>query len=441
MGNSPITIGVETDKASYGAGSTLRGKVYLSISSRQSTGVAAEVLQLRLVGKESAVVHHTSSSDGDTNNHYERASHTFFQVDYPLYTFINQRAPSGQYEYPFQFNLPHNLPSTMKAKDGQSTCEVEYELVATLVQPGGGGIFSSHPNSKKTIEVWATTTEPADSSVQHPADDIPVNGCCCCCPKGSMTLEACVSKTIVQHNDPIQVQYRCRNNSSMDVHAVKIQLEQVIEWTCNARSKKLTKILDRLEFDADRYPELDATAPRSSVCCIGGGPVRYSLLSSTPLPPEFHTGQLRVPEGACDTYRGSAISVKHVLSVVLVSSGCCSSNPESATSMQVVKAFSGSNNSIGFDDGKIIEPSTATATAVAPSAPSDLLDNTNTAAAAPVFAQPSSSTSNHQFEMEPVVAEAHVLPPDWNAQTAQVVEIPMAEAMVIEPSAPPAVFK
>jgi len=427
MGNRPITIGVETDKAEYTAGSTLRGKVYLSISNRQSTGVAAQILQLRLVGKESSVVHHTSSNDSHTDDHYERSSHTFFQVDHPLYTFINQRAPSGQYEYPFQFKLPDNLPSTMKARDGKSTCEVEYELVATLVQPGGGGIFNSHPNSKKTISVWATAREPTDSSVQHPPDDIPVNSCCCC-EKGSMTLEACVNKTVVLHNDSIQVQYRCQNNSSMDVHAVKIQLEQVIQWTCNTRKKKVRKILDKLEFDGHRYPELDATAPKSTFCCFGGPP-SYSHVPTAPLSREFHTAQLKVPMDACDTYRGHAVSVQHVLSVVLVSYGCCNNNPESATMMQLVKAFSGSTMTSANDE-KTSSP--IAAAAVAPSAPSDLLDNNNTAS--PVFAQAFSSAS-------PIMAEAQALPPDWNAQTAQVVEIPMAEAMVIEPSAPPAVFK
>ena len=97
--------------------------------------------------------------------------------------------------------------------------------------------------------------------------------------------------------------------------------------------------------------------------------------------------------------------------------------------MQLVKTFSGSN--VGLD-GKLAE---ATATVVSPSAPSDLLDTTTTSAPAAV-AHAASAPS--QFEMEPIaMAEAQALPPDWNAQTAQVVEIPMAEAMVIEPSAPP----
>jgi hypothetical protein len=33
-----------------------------------------------------------------------------------------------------------------------------------------------------------------------------------------------------------------------------------------------------------------------------------------------------------------------------------------------------------------------------------------------------------------VLVEAEALPPDWNAQTAEVVNIPMAEAIVIGPS-------
>lgn len=413
MGNTPITIGVETDKAGYTAGSTLRGKVYLSISSRQSTGIAAQVLQLRLVGKESAVVHHTSTNESNnsdtTDHHYERSSHTFFQVDYPLHTFYNQRAAAGQYEYPFQFNLPPNLPSTMKARDGESSCEVEYELVAELVQPGGGGIFNANSNGKKTISVWSTIMEPKDSSVQHPVEDMSVG--CCCVQKGNMSLEAYVGKTIVQHNDIVQVQLRCQNHSSLDVHSVKIQLEQVIEWSCNSRSKKVKRILDKLEFNGDQYPELEAALPKSWLCCLGGGGRDYAQINSNPLPEEFHTVQLHVPEDANDTYRGNAVTIQHVLSVVLVSNGYCNSNPESATMMTLVKNFS--------DNAARME---------APS--NDLLDNAANAnintSTTPVFAT-----------AEVVMAEAQALPVDWNAQTAQVVEIPMAEAMVMEPSAPP----
>ncbi|CAJ1953015.1 unnamed protein product [Cylindrotheca closterium] len=432
MGNTPITIGVETDKTGYTAGSTLHGKVYLSISSRQSTGVAAQVLQLRLLGRESAVVHHTSTSDSNTDNHYERSSHTFFQVDYPLYSFVNQRAPSGQYEYPFQFNLPPNLPSTMKARDGESTCEVEYELIATLVQPGGGGIFQGHPNGKKTISVWSTTVEPADSSVQHPEDNIPVNGCCCF-QKGNMLLESCVDKTIVKHNDMVQVQFKCQNNSSLDVESVKIQLEQIIQWTCNSRSKKVRRILDKLEVDSRRYPELEPTVPKSGLwCCFGvgggrtGGSHSYAQLNTNSnttsnSSQDYHTFHLRIPENANDTYQGNAVSIQHVLSVVLVSNGCCNSNPESATTMQLFKSFSNGDN----------KTSEHTPAMVATSAQQDILSfdstNNNTADAAPVFAT---------AELAPAT-EVQTLPSDWNAQTAQVVEIPMAEAMLVEPSAPP----
>mmetsp|Transcript_39141 Transcript_39141/g.94629 ORF Transcript_39141/g.94629 Transcript_39141/m.94629 type:complete len:179 (+) Transcript_39141:57-593(+) len=176
------------------------------------------------------------------------------------------------------------------------------------------------------------------------------------------------------------------------------------------------------KFEGHRYPELEASEPKSTVCCLLGGP-SYAHLGSNPLSQEFHTVQLRVPEDANDTYRGNSVTVQHVLSVVLVSNGCCNSNPESATMMQLVKSFSN-----GGSGGKSSEP-----TMVTPSAPSDLLDDTITPG--------SSSSSPVLATAEMVVAEAQVLPPDWNAQTAQVVEIPMAEAMVIEPSAPPPIFK
>jgi hypothetical protein len=227
MGNRPISIGVETDQSDYAAGSTLRGKVYLSVNSKQGQTVAVQSLQLRLIGKESAVVHHQSShKDSRDNhrreNHYERWTHTFFHVEYPLYTYLNQRATVGQYEYPFSISLPQNLPSSLSAKSGESHCEVEYELIAILVQPGGSNnsLFRSSPQGTKKISISASVEAPNDTSVQHPVEIIPVN-CCCCSKKGSMNLETAMDKTVVTPYDTIGVQFRCKNNSYSEVHTSK----------------------------------------------------------------------------------------------------------------------------------------------------------------------------------------------------------------------------
>jgi hypothetical protein len=426
MGNRPISIGVETDQSDYAAGSTLRGKVYLSVNSKQGQTVAAQSLQLRLIGKESAVVHHQSShTDSRDNhrseNHYERWTHTFFQLEYPLYTYLNQRATVGQFEYPFSISLPQNLPSSLSASSGESHCEVEYELVATLVQPGGSNnsLFRSSPQGTKKISISASVEAPNDTSVQHPVDIIPVN-CCCCSKKGSMTLETALDKTVVTPYDTIGVQFQCKNNSSSEVHTIVVQMEQIIEWKCNMHKKEVKQILSKKEFSGNSYPELIASIPKSTFCCFSGG---YEHIQDGSMYQEWHSAQLQVPGNSQDSYQGHAINVSHVVSVILASEGCCNSNPESATLVQLVRSFSGPSGS--KLDGQAVPASLA-----------DILDG-QPGFVSPSYAQaPPPSAPLATMDGAPALAQAHALPPDWNAQTAEVVEIPMAQAIVIEPSAP-----
>jgi hypothetical protein len=62
---------------------------------------------------------------------------------------------------------------------------------------------------------------------------------------------------------------------------------------------------------------------------------------------------------------------------------------------------------------------------VAPSAPPDSFD------AQPVT--PSAPPASYDINGDVLMAEAQVLPADWNAQMAEVVNIPMAEAIMLEP--------
>jgi hypothetical protein len=426
IGNRPISIGVETEQSDYAAGSTLRGKVYLCVNNRQSTPVAAQSLQLRLIGKESALIHHQSSDTDSrdnprTDNHYERRKNTFFQLEYPLYTYLNHFATVGRYEYPFSISLPQHLPSSLSASSGQSHCEVEYELVATLIQQGGSNksLFRSGPHGYKKISISASVEAPNDTSVQHPEDIIPVN-CCCCSKRESMTLETSLDKTVVTPYDIIGVQFRCKNNSFSKVHTITVQMEQIIEWKCDVHKKEVKQILSKTEFSGKSYPELIASIPKSTFCCFSGG---YEHIQDDTMDQEWHSAQLQVPGNSQDSYQGQAINVRHVVSVILASEGCWNSNPESATLVQLVQSFSGPTGS--KLDGQAV-----------PTSKADLLDG-QPGFVSPSYAQaPQPSAPFATIDGAPALAQAHVLPPDWNAQTAEVVETPIAQAIVIEPSAP-----
>jgi hypothetical protein len=104
------------------------GRVYLSIS-RQPQQVRS--IQLKVVGKEDVVVHHTSTepteSTGRSNHrhhhhhdeqrdYYEHTTQTIIEMDYPLSVVKGGTIPVGQYEYPFALQLPVDLPSSMSCR-------------------------------------------------------------------------------------------------------------------------------------------------------------------------------------------------------------------------------------------------------------------------------------------------------------------------------------
>ena len=128
MGNSPLTIGVTVDKGRNGgilAGSIMHGKIYLSNQERST--VHAQSIQLKLIGKEKAIIHYTTTenrsgrngeSDPITVDGYERFDKTIYSIDYPIKHFPDGVVPRGQFEFPFALQLPKSLPSSMKARRG-----------------------------------------------------------------------------------------------------------------------------------------------------------------------------------------------------------------------------------------------------------------------------------------------------------------------------------
>jgi hypothetical protein len=465
MGNKPISIGVETDQSEYVAGGTLRGKVYLS--AREETSVFS--LNLKLIGKESAVVHHTSShtdSRGhtETESYYANSNRILFDMEYPLHTYKNQRLSSGQFEFPFSLALPHNLPSSFHIRRGESYAKVDYKVIAELRQPGKSSntLIRSNPHAIKRIAISAIINTPvgADTSVQHPTDIIPVN-CCCCSSRGTMMLETAVSKTVVTPCDSIEVRFRFRNNSSSEVSIVAVTMDQYIDWNCSGHTQRVKRTLTKQETYGQTYPELLPLLPKPPPFfgCFSLGKSRgggYRHVNNPPyLQEQWHMTKLQVPHDSQDTYQGQAVTIRHEVTVLLRCKGCCMSNPDSTTSVHIVRrhlplssspltsSYEGkeqqSTNMSNLDQqlqpptpSAPVEPlgndlytaaatyPSATTTLAEPSAPPSILDSH-----APAFAEA-------QVVLPPNIAEAQVLPPNWNAQTAEVVEIPMAEAIVLK---------
>lgn len=441
MGNSPITVGIRTQKLDYKAGDSVNGTVYMSVT---KSGQRAQALVLQIVGREHAVVHYTTTEthrDGHAehtrhHDHYDESTHDFMRIEYPLHRFESQQLVSGQFEFPFSIQLPLDLPSSMQCQRGQSRCSVEYRLTATLMQPSSG-IFSSNPSSEQLLNVVRIpplNEDTSNCSLELPVQEVPVVTCCCH-NKGNIMLQAQFNKTILQPQDNIEVQFRCRNNSSVRVHRVRVQLEQTTKWTTSrGREETVQDLLDRQNLDAKQFPELQKK-PRRQRHEFGSANEQIPFQDSN-----WNRCAIRVPATVRDSYDGRAIKIRHLISVQLLTDGCCTTDPDAATFVRIYHhlgaphpavasienlagSFPHSQSPYKGGSGYFDAPSTTASyteyptTVPPPSAPPSQWDH---------------SGGYYSGGGVTPMAEAQVLPADWNAQTADVVHIPMAEAVVLE---------
>jgi hypothetical protein len=474
MGNTPISVGLRTDQSSYTAGDTVTGRVYVNVTKQAQ---AAQALLLQIRGEEHAVVHHTTEERDDststgagsrTNHHYEEGHYVFLQLEYPLHSFPSGSIPPGQYEYPFSIHLPasknNSIPSSMHCRKGESYCEIKYELIASLRKPSSSSsssrFMTSDPSSTQTLTMNAAPPPlmDPDTSLQLPREDVPVHNCCCV-RSGTMALEVSLSQTILQPHDSVQVQFRCQNQSTIKVRTVRVQLQQMVEWNVDhhRHSETVTRDLDRKDRDAKEYPELAKQhrrrrLPRHARPHEQAVPFQQSNNNSTTNnnsnTTNWHGSNIRVPPSTYDSYMGRSVQVRHVLSVELLTKGCCTTNPEASALVQVFRKHPNVQQepqeqpAVFVATASLDQPATAPALVVLPSAlyEDPTYENASTVPSAPPGTSYGSSTMigttssrSSKSSGTPIMAQAQLLPPDWHAQTAEVVDIPMAQVTILEP--------
>jgi hypothetical protein len=386
---------------------------------------------------------------------------------------------------------------------GQSTAEVKYEIIAEVYQQPNSMFHTNITATKDlVIESSTTVTDRHDTSLQLPPETVPVTGCCCS-RKGTMALETKFHRTTVavhpsshtrhderntntttntnNNNDEILIEFRAQNKSTESVSAVRVRLVETIEWTAHGHKEVVKTVLGEIRLDASQFPELDRfhRRPTSNTLRRSQHGREYTGIRSAgdgdgslqDLP--WRTvGPMKVPPRAKDTYRGRTIEVRHVLTLELLTKGCCTTNPDSTSMIEIYRHLADSyphlptnvptggggdrvgrknnRNEYGTPSAPVEDgPSSSTP----PSAPSHLYDDQDDAGGYPhAVASPAAGSGSamdgyyYPTPFPDLLVEAEALPPDWNAQTAEVVTIPMADAIVlldppltssVQPSAPP----
>ena len=246
-----------------------------------------------------------------------------------------------------------------------------------------------------------------------------------------------------------RVQFRCENKTAEKFKSVKAELKEIIEWSARGHTKTIETILASSTMDASLFPELNAMWLKPFEWQYH----KYNnetnrLLESKPwrtIEPPLGVDASR----ANDTYQGNAIQVRHVLALKIISMGCFTTNPDASTLVQISRnpmAFgverseaqhdplfcnskpthAAASASAPFEDEIFAKPATTAPFEAQSTAPLDVYDDNSYTG----YKNDYTNSSNSESTV-PMVEAQLVLPEDWNAQTEELVTIPIAEATAV----------
>lgn len=408
MGNKQVGIGLKTDRTNYEAGSTVKGKVYVKVAANSNDPVTG--IHLVLDGEERVFVSvaetHEVSRDDPTGPHelqqgapkrrkkddnMVKSFAKLIAFNVPIALFPKALA-RGEYEYPFEWELPQNLPPSMfVASQGRTAGVVQYQLTAyyTTGKPTTPNIkvplYLPHQSATQKIQILATPTPLQNIKSIEEEDEFTISSCYCF-PKGKVHLGFHLDRGIVAPGSRVQVNIRGANFSEIPVSQLEVTLLEHIKWTAQNRSLERTSTLAR---------EIIATSDLSQ--WQGRTSSNFSqneALLTEPLPL-----RLWVPSLAKISYRGKLMEVTHTLKVRAVTMWYASS-PTLESSIKVGIVGDDANY---IPETPVIMASTGIASVVASGAPS--------------------------LDTPMAEAEAVILPDDWRGQSADVIFIPPTMVM------------
>lgn len=131
-------IGLTVSKPAYIAGELVSGTIYVDIHEP----IECDALILKASGVEKVEFTHVRHEfkDGESTQHRDRIHRdkTFFKQKIVIFSLQGQRYAPGRYTYPFEFQLPTELPGAFKISGYSEgdiealTAKIKYKFKATL---------------------------------------------------------------------------------------------------------------------------------------------------------------------------------------------------------------------------------------------------------------------------------------------------------------------
>jgi Arrestin (or S-antigen), N-terminal domain len=394
MGNSAPRIAIRVDHDAIVAGNTLRGRIFLSANG--SADHSARGIKMTLYGFEQSIIVREQNKNGNMQKVRECVKSSIIDNDATIKTFSTGVIPGGQYEIPFEWQIPDWLPSTMKCSDriDDCSCSIEYYLKVYLDRFDCFG-EKSEVSSTIPISIFGASNS-KESKIIMDCERFNLKACCCS-NRGVITMGWDASSTVVAPGERITVGIIGKNDSIEKVQHLLAEVIETITWTANGHSKNHVRNVASKKFEIDRNA---LWLPISKL------PTRYEMRNlhyeAIPLDnnPEIlagkKVGNFILNHDTRDSYDGKVIEVRHSLVITAVTP-CCITSPQSSALIRVQRCTLNSSipNATPFPSAPISED--------------DIL-------------LPSSQIESKATD-QPPLALAEILPTNWNPQESCLVVI------------------
>jgi len=460
MGNTPTKVGIRLESTAE-AGSILKGRIYLSV---QTVRERACSLNLILEGEENAQIVTYEKINDKRQKKINRDSSVLYKMEVPLIKFIRGQIKRGQYEYPFEWPLPDDLPSSMLCQiDNKSSfCEIKYKLTAYLDKGNGLPKISDSTISTSVVLLGGVSDRNRQDRARVALQEYPVNASCFG-NQGTITMGLDVDTAVAAPQGTIHVGIIGKNNSTSSINHFTVRFVETVTCSAEGRSRDFSRNLCTTKVSSPEHTAWDSTSKFSGNFLrrlsphTNDGSKKNETEKTATIDNSWFMTKLFLPIDTRDTYlAGKNIGVRHALIVEAVTSRFMTTAPTSIESSMLMKVqrrmpplSSSSINDIVYSSStpaaaaaaKIPAPSSTPAAAAAnnipaPSAPPGNFDDENddkyddqqlhTVLETSLQAIETTAIATAPAEVEQPtipVAIAELLPADWKAEEAEVVHI------------------
>lgn len=254
MGNSGSGgIHVSVGKGAYAPGETVTGTVSVNILNP----IRAKSITVRISGKEKCRWNEqrTRTVDGrsETYTVSHSGNHRILETIVPVMTLDENMAYSGQFQYPFSFVLPANLPGTTYIQTNGVTASVYYSVQGRL---NIVGMLKSDLKFKQPLVV--RQAPPFLNRLQ--ANYSGAVTVFCCVSKGMVTMNIAAEKNAYQPGEQAGISASIDNQSRRNFKRIVAELKQVVEVSASGSWKRFEMVvaqsshpgIERMQSDLNR---------------------------------------------------------------------------------------------------------------------------------------------------------------------------------------------